>query len=246
MKRSRWALQMLFILSLVVSAAPRHAEAQSTSASQQRANQTLVEESNRAAKNKEALKEEQKEAPDENAAFRYSKSVTWFSNHTGMNVKTGYWVFTSINFVIIAWLLIWGWAKFWPSFVRGRNQRIIHALEEARHTSAEAQRRLSGIELRLAKLDSEIAAMKDRANVEGEAEEVRMKAASAEEKQRILQAAEQEIASASAQARRDLKTFAAGIAVDLAQTRIASRIDADSDEQLVREFAQRLGQEGHA
>lgn len=252
MKRSRGALQMLFVLSLVVvTAAPRQSYAQATpappvaSSEQQTANQRLVEESNQAAKDREAQKEA-KEAPDENAAFRYSKSVKWFSGLTGMDVKKGYWVFTSLNFVIIAWLLVWGWMKFWPNLVRGRNERISHGLEEARRTSAEAQRRLGDIESRLAKLDTEIAGMKGRAEAEGKVEEERMKAASGEEKQRILKAAEQEIASASAQARRDLKAFAAEMAVDLAQARIASGIDVNSDEQLVREFAQRLGKEGHA
>jgi len=59
-------------------------------------------------------------------------------------------------------------------------------------------------------------------------------------------AAEQEITSASAQARRELKSFAAQIAIDLAKARIASGIEANSDEQLVREFASRLGKEGNA
>lgn len=248
MKRSRWALQMLFVLSLIVTAAPRqgYAQAVPAPAEQQSANQKVSEESNQAAKNQEAQKEADRETPDENAAFRYSKSVKWFSNLTGMDVKKGYWVFTSLNFVIIAWLLVWGWMKFWPNLVRGRNERISHGLEEARRTSAEAQRRLGDIESRLAKLDTEIAGMKGRAEAEGRAEEERMKAATGEEKQRILKAAEQEIASASAQARRDLKAFAAEMAVDLAQARIASGIDVNSDEQLVREFAQRLGKEGHA
>jgi F-type H+-transporting ATPase subunit b len=304
-ERSRWALQMLFVLSLVVTALPKqgsaqaanpkqpvisdlpakrkaHAPATSNSATskQQKAvtpstsepkpetaapqtesapaeqqpiaqqptaqeqtspSQQVVAASNEAAKNKEAQEE-----PEENAAFRYSKSVKWFSSHTGMDVKTGYWVFTTLNFAIVAIAILWGWMKVWPNVVRARNERISHDLEEARRTSEEARRRLGDIEARLSKLDTEIAGMRSRAESDGKAEAERMKAASLEEKERILKAADQEIASASAQAQRDLKAFAAEMAINIAQARIASGIDINSDEQLVREFAQRLGKEGHA
>ena len=197
--------------------------------------------SNEAAKNKEAQEE-----PDENAAFRYSKSVKWFSSLTGMDVKKGYWVFTILNFVIIAVAILWGWMKIWPGVVKARNERISRGLEEARRTSEDAHRRLSDIESRLSKLDTEIAEMRSRAESDGKAEAERMKAASADEKARILKAADQEIASASAQAQRDLKAFAAEMAINIARARIASGIDVNSDEQLVREFAHRLGKEGHA
>lgn len=186
------------------------------------------------------------EEPDENAAFKYSSSVKYFSKLVGGDVQKGYWIFTVLNFVIIAAAILWLWKSLWPGMVRGRNERIRRGLEEARRTSEEAQRRLGDIESRLGKLDTEISLMRTQAESEGKAEEERMKIASADEKKRILEAADQEIASASAQARRDLKAFAAEMAVSLAQSRIASGIDASSDEQLVREFAQRLGKEGHA
>jgi len=183
---------------------------------------------------------------DETAKFKYSKSVQWFSKLTGMSVETGYWVFTILNFVVIAAAMLWIFKSVWPKLVRGRNEQITRGLEEARRTSAEAQRRLSDIETRLGKLGDEIAGIKAQAETEAKAEETRIKAASEEEKQRILTAADQEIASASAQARRELKAFAAEIAIDLAKARIASGIDLNSDEQLVREFAARLGKEGNA
>jgi F-type H+-transporting ATPase subunit b len=300
-KRSRWALQMLFVLSLVVTAVPKQGSAQATAnprqpvisdlpakpktpvrttpklnkattpstaeskpetttpqtesapATQQPVaqppiaqeqtspNQQVVAASNEAAKNKEGTEE-----PGENDAFRYSKSVKWFSSLTGMDVKKGYWVFTTLNFAIVAIAILWGWMKVWPNVVKARNERISHDLEEARRMSEEAQRRLVDIETRLSRLGIEIAEMRSRAESGGKAEAERMRAASAEEKERILKAADQEIAAASAQAQRDLKAFAAEMAINLAKARLASSIDENSDEQLIREFAQRLGKEGHA
>ena len=181
----------------------------------------------------------------ENDAFKYSPSVRWFGAKTGMDVHTAYWVFTALNFVIVVGLIFWGLTAWWPGYVRGRNERISRALEEARRTSEDAKRRLGDIESRLSKLDSEIASMRTQADQEGRAEEQRMKQSAEEEKRRILAAAEQEIASASANARRDLKSFAAEMAVTLAQGRIAGSLDGNTDKDLVREFATRLGNDGN-
>ena len=263
-KLTRWALQTLFILSLVISAQPKQAYAQTQQPAQtapapergdaavpakNEASQEGKSERELTQASKEAGKEGKESADepaDDTAKFKYSKSVAWFSNLTGMDVKTGYWVFTILNFVVIFGAMFWIFKSIWPNVVRTRNERISRALEEARRTSEESRRRLSEIEARLSKLDTEISGIKSQAETEAVAEEQRIKAASEEERQRILTAAEQEITSASAQARRELKSFAAQIAIDLAKARIASGIDANSDEQLVREFASRLGKEGNA
>jgi F-type H+-transporting ATPase subunit b len=262
-RRTRSALQLLFVLSLVATAAPVRSQAQAAPASSQNAPQGSTAQSGdqaapAQAKPKESEKsegmgeqlvEKSRRAAGEsvdNEEFKYSASVKWFSKLTGMDAEKGYWVFTTLNFAIVGVVLLAIWRSVWPKMVATRNERIAKGLEDARRASAEAQRRLGDIESRLSKIDTEIAGIHSQAESEAKAEEARIKAASEEEKRRILQAADQEIASATANARRELKAFAANLAVSIAQQRIASNIDNGSDEQLVREFARRLGREGHA
>jgi len=112
-------------------------------------------------------------------------------------------------------------------------------MQEAQKASAEARSRLAEIEARLAKLDTEIATMRDAAEKEAAAEEARIKAAAEEDARKIVQSAEQEIASAIKTARRELTAFAADLAVALAQKQI--HVDASTDQAIVQNFAGQLG-----
>jgi F-type H+-transporting ATPase subunit b len=89
-------------------------------------------------------------------------------------------------------------------------------------------------------LDEEIAAIRSQAEREGVAEEARMKALIEDERQRIVASAEQEIAAAALTARRELKRFAAELAINRARQMVS--VDDASDLALVRQFTQELGE----
>ncbi len=108
--------------------------------------------------------------------------------------------------------------------------------------SDEARSRLSEVEGRLSRLDADIAAMRSEAEENAKAEERRIQQSSEEERQRIVSSAEQEISMAANAARRDLKSYAAELAIDLAEKKI--RVDKKADEALVREFTAHLGKDG--
>ena len=108
--------------------------------------------------------------------------------------------------------------------------------------SDEANARLAGIEARLAKLDTEVAGLKAQAEADFKIEEQRIQQQAAEDARRVVEAAEQEIAAAAKSARRDLKTFAADLAVSLAEKKIS--VDRDTDERLVNTFVNQLGKDG--
>ena len=78
--------------------------------------------------------------------------------------------------------------------------------------------------------------------IEAKAEEERLRSATEDEKKKILQAAEQEIAAASNLARRQLKQFAAELAVSLAEKRIT--VNDAADKMLVRDFTKNLAASG--
>jgi F-type H+-transporting ATPase subunit b len=185
-------------------------------------------------------KEKEGEGEDAEAALKESAMVKKFGNLLGIkNPTTAYWVFTLINFAILALALGAGIKKILPGLFRARTASIQKSIEDARKASTEANARLSAIQERLSKLDAEIATIRSTAEEQGRAEEQRLLAATEEEKKKILQSAEQEIAAASASAQRDLKNFAAELAISLAEKKIA--VSESADRNLVREFTQSLG-----
>lgn len=179
------------------------------------------------------------EEKDEMEEFKHSSSVQLISRLTGLNLQQSYWLSVILNFAVIAAVIIWAGRKFLPGMLRDRTAAIQKAMQEAQKASEEARRKLADIELRLQKLDVEIGMMRDAAEKEGAAEEARIKAAAEEDARKIVAAAEQEIDAAAKAARRQLTAHAADLAVGLAQKQI--RVDAGTDQALVRNFAAELG-----
>ncbi len=189
------------------------------------------------------------------AGFRHSSSVKLIAKIMGLkvsddipkeerdkNLDKAYWVSVILNFVVLFLILFIPLRKVLPKFFKGRTESIQKRLEESRKTTEDARRRLTEVESRLSRLDAEIAQMRNAADADAQAEEQRALAAVEEERHRIVQSAEQEIAMAANAARRELKAFAADLAVDLAEKKIQSRKLAD--EALVHDFAAQLGKDG--
>jgi F-type H+-transporting ATPase subunit b len=183
------------------------------------------------------------EEGDRTEALRHSSSVRWIARKTGLSVDQAYWLCFLLNFAIIFVALAWPMWKRLPGMFKGRTRAIQSGIEEARKTSEEARRRLTEVEGRLSRLDVEITEMRREAEQNAAIEEKRIVAETEEERRRIVTSAEQEIALAAANARRELKSYAAGLAVDLAEKKI--HVGKDTDEALVREFTAHLGKDGN-
>jgi len=179
------------------------------------------------------------EEKDSMEEFKHSSSVALISRITGLSLQNSYWLGMVLNFVVIAGVIIWAGRKYLPGILRDRTAAIQKAMQEAQKASAEARHKLAEIEARLQKLDVEIGAMRDAAEKEGVAEEARIQAAAEEDARKIVVSAEQEIAAAAKAARRQLTAHAADLAVALAQKQI--RVDAVTDQALIRSFAGELG-----
>jgi F-type H+-transporting ATPase subunit b len=184
-------------------------------------------------------KEAAGEEKDEMEEFKQSASVRLIARLTGLNLQQSYWFSVVLNFVVIAAVIAWAGRKYLPGMFRDRSAAIQKAMQEAQKASEEARRRLAEIESRLMKLDVEIGMMRNAAEKEGAAEEARIQAAAEEDARKIVTAAEQEIAAAAKAARRQLTAYAADLAVGLARKQI--RVDAATDQALVRNFAGQLG-----
>lgn len=184
----------------------------------------------------QAKKEESGE--DENTAMRHSAVVQTFAHALHMQVEPAAKLFDFINFVILAGAVIWGLSKMLPKTFAGRVNGIQKNLTEARSATESANLRLAAVEERLSRLDTEIAAIRAQAEEDAKTDEHRIKAAAEEDKQKVITAAEQEIAAATAHAQRQIRQFAAEMVIEQATQRL--QISADMDRQLVEEFAGRL------
>jgi len=189
------------------------------------------------------VKEPRKAAgEDDQSQFKQSPSVQLVAKLTGLNLEHAYWVCVLLNFVVIAAAIFWLSKKNLPGLFRNRTASIQNAMEEARKASEDANRRLAEIETRLSRLDVEIGGMRAAAEKEAAAEDQRMKAAAIEDARKIVESAEQEIATAAKSARRELTAYAADLAVSLAKQQI--HVDATTDQALLSSFAQQLSANG--
>jgi F-type H+-transporting ATPase subunit b len=179
------------------------------------------------------------EGKDEMEEFKHSSSVSWISRKLHVSIQSAYWLSFVFNFAVIAGVTFWAGRKFLPGIFRDRTSAIQKAMQEAQKASEEARRKLAEIESRLQKLDVEISTIREAAEKEGAAEEARIQAAAQEDARKIVVSAEQEIAAAAKAARRQLTSFAADLAVGLAQKQI--HVDVATDQALVRNFAGQLG-----
>jgi len=185
-----------------------------------------------------ASSDEQKELD----VFRHAPIVAAIGKKLGMSVETTAKVFEFLNFAIIFLAIVIPLAKFVPKMLRNRRETLGQNLRTAREATEDAKARLSAVEAKLAGLDQEIA--KFRAQVEQDSleDEKRIKVSLAEESTRIVAAAEQEIAAATAQARRGLRTFAADLAISHAEKQLV--LTPETDRALIGEFIAEVSASG--
>ena len=191
--------------------------------------------------------EKNKQEADENDEYLHSPTVRALGAKIGLNAEQAATAFTVANFVVLAALVGWFLIKTLPKVFRNRNTAIQKHLVDARTATEEASARLNSVEDRLSKLDEQIAAMRAQSEKDSAADEQRIKAGVEDEKQKILAAAEQEIAAATTLARRQIQQYAAELAIDQAARKLV--VTAETDRLLVQSFARRLtgddSKEGH-
>ena len=191
--------------------------------------------------------EEHMDAPENNAEieqYRHSSIVQAIARTAHVSTETAAEVFEDLNSAVLIVGILWFLTKMLPKMFRQRAETIRKDLLEARSATEEANRRLAEVEAKLLRLDSEIDAMRQQLETDAEQDEARIKATLEAEKERIINSAEQEIAAVQAGAQRDLKKFAADLAIDQAMHRI--HLSAETDKALVREFGSKLSGGGKA
>lgn len=189
-------------------------------------------------------KAEKVDAPETNKeleAFRHSPAVQSLARH--FNVSTEFMAKTleDLNSAILIGAILWFIFRTVPNMYRKRTGTLQKQLFDARMATSEANEKLAAIEERLSKLGIEIDAIRQQTERDSATDEKRIHETLEAEKQRLVSSVEQEIEAAGAAARRDLKNFAATLAVERATAEI--RLTDEEDRLLVRSFGKDLSGE---
>jgi len=193
------------------------------------------------AKSHGAQSTEETEQEAGNNVFRHSTSVKFLARVLHVDKETAAEIFEYLNFAILAGAIVFALLKYLPKTFRAQREDIQHRLVEARTATQQANERLAEVERRLAHLDEEIAAISKQAEKDSLEDEARIKASIETERQRIVESVRRDVAAASGSAQRELKRFAAGLAVDRAAQRMS--LSEDDDRALLQEFSENLGRQ---
>jgi F-type H+-transporting ATPase subunit b len=180
--------------------------------------------------------------PDAKDEYRMSPNTVKVAGWLHLKPRTASTLFELLNLAVVVIAIVVFAKKKMPKVLGDRSALLEKQLVEARTATEDANRRLHGVEERLAKLDDEIIGMRQQAERDMIREEERFRELLEAEKVRIIDSTEQEIATASAAARRDLKRFAAELAVNTAEQRL--QLSSELDHKIVGRFAQTLAGRG--
>jgi F-type H+-transporting ATPase subunit b len=125
-------------------------------------------------------------------------------------------VFRWINFVLVVVILLYLF-KGAPAYFRGHAEEISQKIAEGARAREAAEKRRAEAQAKLAAIDTEVAKMRDEARKAVVLEAERIKALAKTEAEMIERAAQAEIAATEHAARLELKTLAAGMAVERAE-----------------------------
>lgn len=189
---------------------------------------------------------EKVDAPESNKeleAFRHSPAVQSIARRMGLDTEFTAKLFEDLNSIIMIGAILWLIFRFLPSMYRKRSEVLDKQILDAALATSRANERLAVVEERLSKLDVEIASIREQSERDSAADERRIHESLETEKQRLMDSVEQEIESAGASARRDLKNYAASLAIERAVSEI--RLTEDDDRALIRAFGRDLYKDGN-
>jgi F-type H+-transporting ATPase subunit b len=144
------------------------------------------------------------------------------------------------NFAILAVGLGYMMGKLLPPIFRARTEEIQKGIAEAQAIKRDADRRAAEVEAKTRALGADIERFRVEAKAEMQQEVERIGKETAAEIGRLEQKAAQEVEAAGVTARRELKHYAAKLALDLAEQRVRMRLDASTEQALVDGFIQDL------
>lgn len=191
-------------------------------------------------------KAEKVDAPETNSQltqFRHAPAVQSLAKRLGLSTELTAKIFEDINSAILIGAVLWGVFLFIPKIYRKRSDALARDLLNARAATAEAKERLAAVEERLSKLSIEIDAIRQQTEQDAANDERRIRESLESEKKRLLASVDQEVEAAGAAVRRDLKKYAASLAIDRATAEL--HISEADDRALIRAFGEHFSPANH-
>ena len=150
-------------------------------------------------------------------------------------------IFRWLNFLIVFGAIAYLIAKHGGNFFRGNAKAIAASIQEATSTKAEADRELHEVETKIARLEQDVAEMRQEAQRNWAAESERLYASGQAEIEKIALAARQELAASERAAQQQVREIAASMAVERAAVLMSSRMNADVRARMFQSFLSELG-----
>jgi F-type H+-transporting ATPase subunit b len=145
-------------------------------------------------------------------------------------------IWTVLNFFIIAGFIGWMVKKHGGPFLAARSGEIKAGLAAGEKAKAQADAHAAQVQKQLANLGQEVAVMRANAKEEREREADRIRRETQSEMARIRAQAEQEIESSGKMARLEVQRAAAKMAIELAETKVRASMSPEIQRALLQGF----------
>jgi F-type H+-transporting ATPase subunit b len=203
-------------------------------------NTLYAQEAEHAAEPGESTEHSEHAAPAEHAATAEHAEGGEHGKAEDPMLETWKWA----NFALLAIGLGYMLMKVLPQNFAERTATIQKDIKEAQALKADAERRATDVEKRVAALGSDIEAFRSQSAQEMAAEGERIRMETAAQIARMEQQATLEIESAAKIARRELRQYSAELALKLAEERVRAKLDGATEAALVDGFVADLGRQG--
>lgn len=149
-------------------------------------------------------------------------------------------IFRWLNFVIVFGGIAYLIAKHGGAFFRGNAKEIAASIVEATAAKAEADRELREVETKIARLDPDVAEMREEARRNWAAESERLRGSGLAEIEKINQAAHEELAASERAAQQQVREIAASMAVERAAALVSSMMNTQIRARMFQSFLSEL------
>jgi len=144
------------------------------------------------------------------------------------------------NFALLAIGLGYLVRKNLPPVFQSRTEEIQRGIVEAQAMKRDAEKRAAEMQAKLESLGADIEKFRTQARSEMEQESARIAEETGRQLEKLKRQTELEIETAGKIAQRELRSYAARFALELAETRIRGMLDAKTEGALIQDFVRDL------
>jgi len=144
------------------------------------------------------------------------------------------------NLIVLVGVILYFVRKPAQKFFAERRAGIQSEMQKAAKTREAVEEKLAEMDRRLADLDSELLAIREEAKKEADLDRQRLLKEAEQEAQKIVDHARSEIEGMSRTASKDLKRYAAELALEMAEEKLRRKVDTSRNEQMAERFLNRL------